>query len=349
LVAEAEENNLDWKAKSLRWKRWHTCGLCEQDYHGVVRGALGWACWKTYVGRPEGDWDRRDAMTLLGLGLAEAKRHDEALSVREAELSLRRRLGDSEHNILVVQSNLATTYQELGRLEEALLMQRDVYSGRLELSGEENEQTLIAANNCALSLNGLQRFEEAKTLLHETMPVARRVLGENDDVTLKMRKSYAAALYRDPAATLDDLREAVTTLEDAERIARRVLGGAHPLTIKIGRDLRKSRATLRAREDPRAESIRLHMRLLKHASACRDANCPSANCRKMKDLMRHGATCTTRVQGGCAICRRIWALLQIHARQCTRGSCPVPKCASLKAQLAQMQHQGAEGETTTAS
>ena len=44
LIAEAEENNLD---DAQRWSRWHSCGLCEQDYHGVVRCALGWACWKT--------------------------------------------------------------------------------------------------------------------------------------------------------------------------------------------------------------------------------------------------------------------------------------------------------------
>ena len=25
------------------WDRWHTCGLCEQPYHGVVACALGWA------------------------------------------------------------------------------------------------------------------------------------------------------------------------------------------------------------------------------------------------------------------------------------------------------------------
>ena len=48
----------------------------------------------------------------------------------------------------------------------------------------------------------------------------------------------------------DDLREAVTTLEDTERIARRVLGGAHPTTTGIERDLRKSRAALRARDAP---------------------------------------------------------------------------------------------------
>ncbi len=93
----------------------------------------------------------------------------------------------------------------------------------------------------------------------------------------------------------------------------------------------------------RARQIRLHMQLLQHTAGCRNAACPSPNCRKMKNLLRHGATCTTKVQGGCAICRRVWALLQIHARQCAKpaGSCPVPKCAQLKAQLAQMQQRAA--------
>ena len=56
LVAEAEENNLGEKAMNARWPRWHTCSLCEQNYHGVVYCALAWACWKTYVGRPETNW-----------------------------------------------------------------------------------------------------------------------------------------------------------------------------------------------------------------------------------------------------------------------------------------------------
>ena len=81
-----------------------------------------------------------------------------------------------------------------------------------------------------------------------TIPVARRVLGEGDRLTLKMRMIYAKALYKDDAATLDDLREAVTTLVETERTARRVLGGAHPLTLFFERSLRKSRAALRARE-----------------------------------------------------------------------------------------------------
>ena len=55
---------MDWKVIQERWRRWHTCSLCEQKYHGVVRCALGWACWKTYLGRPETDVHKDPASTL---------------------------------------------------------------------------------------------------------------------------------------------------------------------------------------------------------------------------------------------------------------------------------------------
>ena len=82
------------------------------------------------------------------------------------------------------------------------------------------------------------------------MPVARCVLGENDDLTLRIRWTYAMALYRNNSATLDHLREAVTTLEDIESTALRVFGGAHPLTASIDFHLQEARAALRAREAP---------------------------------------------------------------------------------------------------
>ena len=127
LVAEAEENNLDDDVKFGRFCRWDLCGLCEQDYHGVVRCALGWACWKTYVGRPEADKVRHAAISVLGAGLQEAKLYEDALSVQEADLATRRRFGQSAYNILIAQGNLANTYAKFGRLEQALPLQRDVY------------------------------------------------------------------------------------------------------------------------------------------------------------------------------------------------------------------------------
>ena len=120
----------------------------------------------------------------------------------------------------------------------------------MKLLGESHERTLSTAYNYALSLLGLERFEEAKSLLRKTMPVARRVLGEGNDMTLRLRWTYAKALYEDDGAMLDDLRESVSMFEDEGRIAQRVLGGAHPTTEGIEKELRYARAVLRARETP---------------------------------------------------------------------------------------------------
>ena len=129
-------------------------------------------------------------------------------------------------------------------------MHTEVYSGSVQLYGEEHRETIREASNYATSLIRLQRFGEAKSLMRKKMPVARRVLGKNHEIALRMRWGYAEALYKDNGATLDDVREAVTTLEDAERTARRVFGGAHPLTSAIEENLQGARAALRARETP---------------------------------------------------------------------------------------------------
>ena len=86
--------------------------------------------------------------------------------------------------------------------------------------------------------------------MRKSIPVARRVRGENDEITLKMRSLYAKGLYEDASTTLDDLRESVTKFVDLERIARRVFGGAHPLVGAIAQNLQDARAALRARETP---------------------------------------------------------------------------------------------------
>jgi hypothetical protein len=75
---------------------------------------------------------------------------------------------------------------------------------------------------------------------------------------------------------------------------------------------------------------------------------------EMRALLKHGATCTMRATGGCHKCRRYWALLRTHARQCrqTEGApagrccryraCPVPRCRDLKEHLRRLQRQRAE-------
>ena len=83
-------------------------------------------------------------MTELGNGLHAAKHYEDALSVGEAELAMLWRLGAPEDFILATLSNLAAAYSRMGRNEEAVQMQRDVYSGRLKLNDEEHYDTLWA-------------------------------------------------------------------------------------------------------------------------------------------------------------------------------------------------------------
>ena len=97
-------------------------------------------------------------MSVLGNGLNGANQCEDALSVQEAEFFMLRRIGAPDDYILALQCNLASTYQALGRHEEALQMDRDTYRGRLKLDGEEYQATLRAASNYAANLINLQRF-----------------------------------------------------------------------------------------------------------------------------------------------------------------------------------------------
>ena len=143
-----------------------------------------------------------------------------------------RRIGAPERRLLSVRINLSITYEQLG--QDVVLLKRELYAESLRLNGEEHKVTLHTAINYANSLLSLRRFEEARPLLRKMVPVARRVLGEGDTLTLDMSINYAAALNNDPDATLDDVREAVTTLEEIEPTARRVLGGVHLLAQAEG-------------------------------------------------------------------------------------------------------------------
>ena len=170
-------------------------------------------------------------MTQLANGLSAANHHEEALAVMEADLSTEQRLGVSGERLLVLKSNLASIYDALGREQDALLITRDVYSGSMKLHGEEHFDTLTEAHNYATSLGNLKRVKDARSILRKMMPVARRILGDCHELTLKMRWNYANAVREDDCATRDELREANDTLEDTARIARRVLGPSHPNVV----------------------------------------------------------------------------------------------------------------------
>ncbi|KAH9619712.1 hypothetical protein KSS87_015824 [Heliosperma pusillum] len=58
------------------------------------------------------------------------------------------------------------------------------------------------------------------------------------------------------------------------------------------------------------------------------ASCGFSACRGVEMLIRHFFGCKIRVPGGCAHCKRMWQLLELHSRICDEPeeSCHVPLC-----------------------
>jgi E1A/CREB-binding protein len=84
----------------------------------------------------------------------------------------------------------------------------------------------------------------------------------------------------------------------------------------------------------RRRNVQVHMTLLLHTVSCCDTCCVSANCSRMKAILRHRAGCQIKARGGCLVCSRIWALIQIHAGQCKNRACLVPDCRAVRERMA---------------
>jgi hypothetical protein len=237
-----------------RWARWYSCKVCDQEYSGPLRCALAWACWRTYLGRRAEDPLRVSALSLLGTGLYQHGRWQEALDVYEVDLAARTRNTQQRASLMQVldlQMNIAECCAHLlSRGHEALAVRRIIYQKARELKGVcEKVHGIPAAQNLAISLINAREFAEAKTLLREAVPAARKAHGQDAEPTLQLTDLLALALTSDPAATQLDLRESIAILEEASRLARSSpsLGTRHPITGQLVHDISRTRAAILAR------------------------------------------------------------------------------------------------------
>ena len=87
-----------------------------------------------------------------------------------------------------------------------------------------------------MSLMELERFEEAKRLLRKVIPVARRVLGTEHELTLSMREDLSRSIL-DGDSSGNEKRQALQMLEETVAVMQRVLGPAHPNTLHAQNNL----------------------------------------------------------------------------------------------------------------
>ena len=124
----------------------------------------------------------------------------------EAKLALMRRYWPhAKEDMLGAQSNIAGCLGSLGRDVEALVLIRDIYAGFVATLGLSHENTLGFGNNLVLSLDRCKLWDESKSLLRDQLlPAARRSLGFDHDLTLRLGQRLAVALTRNPESTRDD-------------------------------------------------------------------------------------------------------------------------------------------------
>ncbi|CAH8321388.1 unnamed protein product [Eruca vesicaria subsp. sativa] len=116
-------------------------------------------------------------------------------------------------------------------------------------------------------------------------------------------------------------------------------GVKHPHKLTNHPSLADQDAQNKEARQLRVLQLRKMLDLLVHAALCRAMYCQYPNCRKVKGLFRHGIRCTTRAAGGCVLCKKMWYLLQIHARACKESNCNVPRCGDLKEHLRRLAQQ----------
>ncbi|GFH07343.1 uncharacterized protein HaLaN_02130, partial [Haematococcus lacustris] len=108
-------------------------------------------------------------------------------------------------------------------------------------------------------------------------------------------------------------------------------GHAHPLQPQVNRKFDETQKRLtEAERRERSEQLQRTMALLVHACSCNNVQCSSSSCRKVRALFQHAVGCHLKVTGGCQLCKKMWFLLNLHAKSCSRSDCPVPRCRELK-------------------
>ena len=253
LVEEAIDHRMEGERLASRWARWATCHLCGQDYHGVVFSAVGWACWKTYVGRPESDRFRRSTMGELGNSLSKSKdtsSTEHAIEVFRAIQALERRFGPTSQDHFATPNNIAHCLSRLGRGDEAYVIRQEIYDIKKASLGPKHAETLAMAVNLTTSMMDIARAEildkdvpntmivKVKSFLREMVSEADGALGSDHLITISLRHLLARTLpggipLNDKSSLAIANIESLGIVSDLRHTAIRVLGKAHPLTREI--------------------------------------------------------------------------------------------------------------------
>jgi CHAT domain-containing protein len=173
------------------------------------------AIWTDGVGYARVHGERRresGLLNALAVGYSVTDRTDEAIATYGASLELKTELGDTV-GVSRTWSNLATTYQDLGRVAEALTAMEMAENWNI-LTGNSAVRARLLINRAGLLLE-LGRPHESLAAIDSALAIAPTdIHGDELGVALTKRAQCRFAIGEFDAA-LDDIAEAVRVLETA--------------------------------------------------------------------------------------------------------------------------------------
>ncbi|MFE6867711.1 tetratricopeptide repeat protein [Kitasatospora sp. NPDC057692] len=146
-----------------------------------------------------------------------------------------RALGPDHLHTLTARNNLALTYRQAGRTQEAIDLGEQVLTDRERVVGPRHPHTLTARNNLASSYRQAGRTQEAIDLLRQVLADRERVLGLHHPHTLSTRGNLAHAYWQ-----AGRTGEAITIEEQVLIDYERVVGPHHPQTLTARSNLASS-------------------------------------------------------------------------------------------------------------
>jgi len=174
-------------------------------------------------------WDRDAHTVLLRAGQSRnvGGLLDQAVEYW-AELAARadQWLGSEHPDALTSRDNLASAYQAVGRLREALTLFEQTLADRVRILGPGHPATLVSRGNLASAYQAVGRLAEAVPLLERSVADSERVLGPYYPATLASRHNLARAYQ-----AVGRLDEALSLLERTLTDRERLLGRDHPDTL----------------------------------------------------------------------------------------------------------------------
>ena len=135
-------------------------------------------------------------------------------------------LGPDRPDTLASRNSLAGAYRASGRLDGAITLYEQVFSGRSRVLGPDHRSTLTARDHLADTYWEAGRLDEAITLKKQILADAMRIMGADSPGASAARNNLAAT-YRD-AGRLD---EAIPLYQENLDDVSRVLGLNHPETL----------------------------------------------------------------------------------------------------------------------